>query len=148
VSAQALGPYRILERLGRGGMGEVFRVRDERTGAVVALKVIDRAQANDPTFLERFEREARAARAIDHPNATRVLDAGVLAGVPFIAFELVAGGTLRDRLRREGRLPWREAARVGAQVASALDAVHSAGFLHRDLKPENLLVTDLPLHGG
>jgi tetratricopeptide (TPR) repeat protein len=134
-----LGPYVVSERLGRGGMGEVFRATDERTGAVVALKVVDRSLA-DAEFLARFEREASLARALSHPGVTRVLDAGVAGGVPYIAFELVTGGTLRDRMKREGRLPWRVAAGVGAEIAQALEAVHRAGLVHRDLKPENLLV--------
>ncbi len=137
--AAQLGPYALLEPLGEGGMGTVYRARDVRSGRLVALKVLQR---NDqPDALARFEREMRVARSVAHPNVVPVLDAGVEGGRAFIAFEVVEGGDLRRILRQRGRLPWPEATRLGAAIAGALSAIHAKGIVHRDLKPENVLMT-------
>jgi hypothetical protein len=121
-------------------MGEVHRARDTRLDREVALKVLPAAVAGDPERLRRFEQEARAAGALNHPNVLVVHDAGAHDGTPFLVTELLEGQTLRERLRG-GPLPWRKAVDVATQVAAGLAAAHDRGIVHRDLKPENLFVT-------
>jgi WD40 repeat protein len=135
-----VGSYRILEALGRGGMGAVYRAQDETTGRLVALKVILPEHAQDPEFMERFRAEAHAAAALVHPHVAVLYQAGEDQGRHFLAFELVPGGTLDERLFKRGRLPWPEACERCGEVASALAALHAAGLVHRDLKPENVLL--------
>jgi WD40 repeat protein len=135
-----LGDYRILEVLGRGGMGIVFKARDERQGELVALKIAAPELDRDPVLRARLEREAAAAATLSHPNVARLVFHGVLSGMRVLAFELVTGGTLEDELAKAGRLPWQRAAHRGAEIASALAAVHGAGLVHRDLKPANVLI--------
>ena len=134
-----LGPYEIMELLGAGGMGEVYRARDPRLGREVAIKVI---RAGEPTSetLRRFDQEARAAGALNHPNLLAVYDVGVQDGAPFVVTELLEGETLRERLRR-GRLPVDEALALLRQALAGVGAAHQKGIVHRDLKPENLFVT-------
>jgi formylglycine-generating enzyme required for sulfatase activity len=139
-AGQTIGRFRILEELGRGGMGVVFKARDESTGAIVALKVVVSGRANDQVFMGRFRREARASMKIDHPNVVRTIDAGEEPGVPWMAFELCSGGSLADRLRTAGRLPWRDAVAIAAGVARGLAAAHALGLVHRDVKPGNVLL--------
>src|SRR6476469_4969637 len=136
-----LGPYEIIDRLGAGGMGEVYRARDTRLGRTVAIKVL-RAGA-DPQLLQRLEREARAASALNHPNIVHIYDVGEAAdrpGAHYVVMECVEGETLRRRLR-PGPLPLGELLDLGAQLADELAKAHRAGIVHRDLKPENLMVT-------
>jgi len=135
-----LGPYRILEKLGEGGMGEVYRARDTRLDRDVAVKVLPAHLADDPAALARFEREARAVAALSHPNILGVFDAGREGSTAYLVTELLEGDTLRERLAG-GALPAREAARYGAEIASGLAAAHEKGIVHRDLKPENVFVT-------
>jgi serine/threonine protein kinase len=130
----------VEEQIGRGGMGIVFRARDPATGERAALKRLALFNGYDPDVLARFAREARAAQAIQHRNVVRLLDWGDDHGLPCIVFELVEGGSLADRVRREGPLPWREAAAIAAGVARGLEAVHAAGLVHRDVKPANVLL--------
>jgi serine/threonine protein kinase len=132
--------YRLEELIAAGGMGSVYRAVDEHLGRPVAVKVLKRVLADDPTFLERFRREARAAAAINHSNVARVFDYGERWSEPFIVMELVEGETLAERIDRLGRLPWREAFAVAEQVARALAAAHAHGVVHRDVKPANILV--------
>jgi len=134
----SLGGYEVVELLGRGGMGEVWKARDARSGELVAIKTMP--AANDLELIERFEREARLAASVRHPNVAAVLGSGIERGVRWIAFELVTGGSLRQHLERTQRLDWREAAARGAEIAEALAAVHARGLVHRDVKPENLLI--------
>jgi len=135
-----LGPHEIVAPLGAGGMGEVYRARDTRLGREVAIKVLPAEFAADPDRLRRFEQEARAASALNHPNILVVYDVGTHEGAPYLVTELLEGETLRERLRN-GALPARKAIELAAQVCAGLAAAHQKGIIHRDLKPENLFVT-------
>ena len=135
-----VGPYEVLGILGAGGMGEVFRARDTRLGREVALKMLPDAVAGDADRLRRFEQEARAAGALNHPNVLAVLDVGKHEGAPYLVTELLEGATLRDRLK-DGPLPPRKALDYAEQIARGLAAAHDKRIVHRDLKPENLFVT-------
>jgi len=132
--------YRLGELIAAGGMGSVYRAVDETLGREVAVKVLRRELADDPTFLERFRREARAAAVVSHPGVAGVYDYGELGGQPFIVMELVEGETLAERIAARGRLPWPEAFAIGEQVAMALAAAHTLGLVHRDVKPANVLI--------
>ena len=134
------GPYRIVGPLGSGGMGEVYRARDERLGRDVAVKVLPAEVAADPDRLRRFEQEARAAGQLAHPNVLVVHDVGTHEGQPFLVTELLEGETLRACLHG-GPLPVRKAIELGAQIAHGLAAAHERGIVHRDLKPENVFLT-------
>jgi serine/threonine protein kinase len=138
---QVIGHYRILEKIGSGAMGEVFRARDERLGRDVALKLIRPSSSDNPDHLRRFELEARAAAALNHPNIVAVYDVGVHQGSPYIVGELLEGKTLRKRLA-EGGLPVRLAVDYSLQIIQGLIAAHDRRIIHRDLKPENLFVTN------
>src|SRR6478736_4746208 len=135
-----LGPYEILAPLGAGGMGEVYRARDPRLGREVAIKVLPESLSQDADRLKRFEQEARAAGALNHPNITAVYDIGSSEGSPYIVTELLEGETLRERMSA-GALPPRKAIDYAVQIARGLAAAHEKGIVHRDLKPENLFVT-------
>ncbi len=135
-----LGPYEIIAPLGAGGMGEVYRARDTRLGRDVAIKVLPAEFASDPDRLRRFEQEARAVAALDHPNILAIHDVGTHEGAPYLVTELLEGESLRQRLEG-GPLPPRKVLGVAIQVASGLAAAHEKGIVHRDLKPENLFVT-------
>ena len=134
--------YEISHLLGAGGMGRVFLARDRLLSREVALKVLDDRHAENPEFVERFRREAKAAASLAHPNMVTVYDAGEDDETPYIAMEHVPGGTLKDRLQERGALPPRVVAGVTFEVANALAAAHEKGIVHRDIKPENVLVTD------
>ncbi len=140
-SATRLGPYEIVSALGAGGMGEVYRARDPRLGREVAIKVLPAAWSADAARLHRFEQEARAAAALNHPNILAVYDLGTQDGSPYIVSEVLDGSTLRERLRI-GPLPIRKATDYAQQLARGLAAAHDKGIVHRDLKPENIFVTD------
>ena len=135
-----LGPYEILAPLGVGGMGEVYRAKDPRLAREVAIKVLPESFAQDKDRLRRFEAEARAASALNHPNIVTVYDIGTSAGTAFIAMEFIDGASLRQMLA-EGPLPERKMLEVAVQIAEGLAKAHSAGIVHRDLKPENVMVT-------
>ena len=132
--------FEILELLGRGGMGEVWKARDTRLGRDVALKFIAENLAQDRANVARFEREARAAAAINHPNICTVYDVGERDGRPFLAMELLDGETLKHRLENT-RVPLDMFLDWAIQIADGLDAAHASGIIHRDLKPANLFVT-------
>ncbi len=137
---QVLGHYRVLEQIGTGGMGEVYRARDERLGRDVALKLVHPSSAKDQDRLRRFELEARSAASLNHPNIVAVYDIGFHEGMPFIVTELLEGETLRERLGR-GMLTVREVSEYSLQIAKGLMAAHEKHIVHRDLKPENLFIT-------
>src|SRR5580658_2606960 len=135
-----LGPYEIQSLLGAGGMGEVYRARDSRLNRIVALKILPSQVAVDAGRRARFEQEARAASALNHPNILSVYDIGEQDGLAYIVSELIEGESLRESLRR-GPLPVSRLLDIASQVAAALAAAHSAGIVHRDIKPENIMIT-------
>src|SRR6059036_3788049 len=139
TSGTKLGPYEIQSPIGAGGMGEVYRARDPRLGRDVAVKALPAELAHDEARRRRFEQEARAASALNHPNIVVVYDVGVDNGVPYMVTELVEGGSLRQAMA--GPMPVRRLLDVAVQVADGLAAAHAAGITHRDLKPENILLT-------
>lgn len=135
-----LGQYQILTPIGAGGMGEVYRARDTQLGREVAIKVLPATFSRDPDRLRRFEQEARAAAALNHPNVLAVYQFGTYDGSPYLVSELLEGSNLRDQLMR-GPLPVRKAVDYAMQTARGLAAAHDKGIVHRDLKPENLFLT-------
>jgi eukaryotic-like serine/threonine-protein kinase len=139
-SGTKLGPYEIQSPLGAGGMGEVYRARDTRLGRDVALKILPESFAREPDRLRRFEQEARAVAALNHPNILAIHDIGQHDGSPFLVSELLEGESLRAVLDR-GALPQRKTIEYGVQIAHGLAAAHEKGIIHRDLKPENIYVT-------
>ena len=139
LSGRTLGPYHVLERLGAGGMGEVYRAHDARLDRSVALKVL-RPEIATPDRLQRFEQEARAASALNHPNILTIHDVGRDGDIAYFAMEWVEGQTLRD-LMAGRRLPIRRVLQTAQQLADGLAKAHAAGIVHRDLKPENVMVT-------
>jgi predicted ATPase/predicted Ser/Thr protein kinase len=141
LSGTHLGPYEIEKLLGVGGMGEVYRARDARLGRIVAIKILPAEFAADSDRLGRFEREARSASALNHPNIVTIYDLGKEGSTHYIAMELIEGKTLRELLAA-GSLPIRKAIEIAAQVAEGLAKAHEAGIAHRDLKPDNLMITD------
>ena len=140
MNGRVIGHYRVLEKIGAGAMGEVFRARDERLGRDVALKLIRPSSSGNADHLRRFELEARAAAALNHPNIVAIYDVGLDDGSPYIVCELLEGKTLRKRLA-EGALPVRQALEYSLQIVQGLIAAHDRRIIHRDLKPENLFVT-------
>jgi Tol biopolymer transport system component len=139
-NGDTLGPYQIVAPLGAGGMGEVYRARDERLGRDVAIKVLPATRASDEHALARFEREAKAVAALSHPNILAIHDFGREGDLVFTVSELLEGETLGERLKSTP-LPMRKAIDVGAQMARGLAAAHSQGIVHRDLKPDNVFLT-------
>src|SRR5216684_4635566 len=132
--------YRILGRLGKGGMGEVYRANDLRLGQTVALKFLPEATARDPAMLARFYNEVRIARQVTHPNVCRVYDIGDIDGQPFISMQFVDGENLASLLLRIGRLPADKAVEISRRLCAGIAAAHSQGVLHRDLKPANIMI--------
>jgi hypothetical protein len=140
TSGTKLGPYEIIAPIGAGGMGEVYRARDTRLGREVALKVLPESFSRDADRLRRFEQEARAVAALNHPNILAIHDIGEQDGSPFIVSELLDGNSLRAELEH-GPLPARKASDYAAQIAQGLAAAHDKNIVHRDLKPENIFLT-------
>src|SRR6266852_1285590 len=135
-----LGPYEILAPLGAGGMGEVYRAHDSRLDRPVAIKVLPAAFSRDAERLRRFEQEARAAAALNHPNILAVYDIGTHEDAPYVVTELLEGETLRHRIQ-SGTLSVRKATDYALQTARGIAAAHDRGIVHRDLKPENIFLT-------
>ncbi len=135
-----LGPYQILSPLGAGGMGEVYRARDERLGREVAIKVLSAELSQDASRVKRFEKEARSASALNHPNIVTIYDIGTSDGVACIAMEQ-GGGRDAEEAGLGGPIPIKKLLAIATQVADGLARAHEAGIVHRDLKPENVMVT-------
>src|SRR6476661_7809107 len=142
VGMQLNGRYRLDAQIGAGGMSTVYRAFDATLERRVAIKLMHRDIAAETDQLERFRREARAVAQLSHPHIVGVIDAGEEDGRPFIVFEYVEGETLKDRIRRLGRLPVDEAIAYAIEIARALGAAHARGIVHRDIKPQNVLVDE------
>jgi eukaryotic-like serine/threonine-protein kinase len=140
TAGSRLGECEVQRLIGTGGMGEVYLARDTRLGRDVAIKVLPDYFSQDPDRLRRFEQEARAAAALNHPNILAVFQMGTHQGAPYLVSELLEGGTLREQLV-QGPMPLRKAINLGVQIARGLAAAHQKGIAHRDLKPDNLFVT-------
>ena len=138
---RTLSRYRIVEKIGAGGMGEVYRARDDRLERDVAIKVMSDLGTSADAARRRFEREARAVAALSHPNILAIHDLGVEGDVAFAVMELLVGQSLREAMRSVDRFPIDRAVEVGARTALGLAAAHGKGIVHRDLKPENLFLT-------
>ena len=138
---EQLGPYRIEQKIGQGGMGQVFRALDTRLQRTVAIKVLPSTQVADPDRRRRFLQEARAASRLNHPNIVTLHDIANDGGVDYLVMEYVAGKTLKELIRPEG-LPISEAGGYAIQLAGALAVAHAAGLIHRDIKPANIMVTN------
>ena len=136
----SLGPYEITDRLGAGGMGEVYRARDRKLNRDVAIKVLPDAFTNDPDRLARFSREAHLLAALNHPGIGAIYGFEDSADVRALVLELVEGDTLADRIAR-GPFPLHEAVPIARQIADALQVAHDQGIVHRDLKPSNIKIT-------
>jgi len=140
LTGAQVGAYQIQERIGAGGMGEVYRARDTRLGRDVAIKILPRAFTSDPDRLARFEREARMLAALNHPNIATIHGVEDQDGVRGLVMELVEGETLAERIAR-GPIAMSEALALAGQIAEALEAAHEKGIIHRDLKPANVKIT-------
>ena len=132
--------YRLDEKIGSGGMSSVYRAFDPTLERWVAIKLMHRDISNDPDQLERFRREARAVASLNHPHIVTVIDAGEDDGAPYIVFEYVEGETLKERIRRLGRLPVSEAVAYAIEIGRALECAHANLLVHRDVKPQNVLI--------
>ena len=139
-AGERIGPYTVLEPLGAGGMGEVYKAHDRRLDRDVAIKFLSRRMAGDTSSLERFAREARAASALNHPNICTVHDVGEFQGLPYLVMELLEGQSLKERIARSP-MDAEELASVARQVCDALQAAHDKGIVHRDIKPANIFLT-------
>ena len=134
--------HRILERVGRGGMGTVFRAKQLSLNREVALKVLSSRLIEDETFVQLFLKEARAAGALNHPNIVQVYDVGKNQGLYYFSMEFMACGSVQDRLNKEGKLPWAESVRVILEAARGLQYAHRKAVVHRDIKPDNLMIAE------
>src|SRR5712671_1820015 len=135
-----LGPYEILDAIGAGGMGEVYRAKDTRLDRTVAIKILPAHLSSDPLRKQRFEREAKTISSLNHPNICMLHDVGQQDGIDYLVMECVEGATLAKRLEK-GALPLEQVLKIGAQIADALDKAHRSGVVHRDLKPGNIMLT-------
>src|SRR5580658_6398270 len=135
-----LGPYEILDAIGAGGMGEVYRAKDTRLDRTVAVKILPAHLSSDPIRKQRFEREAKSISSLNHPHICVLHDIGQQDGIDYLVMECVEGETLAKRIEK-GALPLDQVLKFGAQIADALDRAHRGGITHRDLKPSNIMLT-------
>ena len=135
------GRYEIVAKVARGGMATVYRARDLRLTRAVAVKVMRSDMGEDDEFAAKFDREARSAAVLSHPNVVSIFDQGSSQGLPYIVMEFIEGGTLRNKISRSGALPTSRALELFEQIAAAVAAAHEAGVVHRDIKPENVMLT-------
>src|SRR5713226_4462369 len=135
-----LGPYEILDAIGAGGMGEVYRAKDTRLDRTVAIKILPAHLSSDPVRKQRFEREAKTISSLNHPHICVLHDVGHQDGIDYLVMECVEGETLAKRLER-GPLPLDQVLKLGSQIAEALDKAHRSSVVHRDLKPGNIMLT-------
>ncbi|MFO0846068.1 MAG: protein kinase [Gemmataceae bacterium] len=137
---QSVGHYDLVEKIAEGGMGAIYKGRDQQTGQVVAIKIMPPHMAANPTLLKRFEQEFKAASKLNHPNIVRALEYGDAGTTPFLVMEFVDGESLGQKIEREKRMSEAEAIRIIAQVAQGLHRAHKMGMIHRDVKPDNILL--------
>jgi hypothetical protein len=140
-SLQSVSHYDLVEKIAEGGMGAVYRGRDQHTGRTVAVKVVPKHLLSNAVFIKRFEQEYNAARQLDHPNVVKALDFGREGETPFLVMEFVEGESLGSKLEREGSLDESTALRIISQVSEGLHKAHKLGLIHRDVKPDNILLT-------
>jgi serine/threonine protein kinase len=138
---QRVGNYEVLTKIAEGGMGAVYKGKSLATGEVVAIKIVPPETAKNPLLLKRFEQEFKAAYLIDHPNVVKAIDFCGNGPSPFLVMEFVDGGSLGQRVERDGRLGEAEAIRLISQVCEGLHRAHKQGLIHRDVKPDNILIT-------
>ena len=141
LTMQSVSHYDLVEKIAEGGMGTVYRGRDQLTGKTVAVKVVPKHLLSNSVFLKRFEQEYNAAKQLDHPNVVRAMDFGREGETPFLVMEFVEGESLGAKLEREGALDESNAIRIISQVAEGLHKAHKLGLIHRDVKPDNILLT-------
>ena len=137
----AVGRWRLGDKLGEGGMGRVFRAVDAE-GREAAVKIVKADIARDQVFRRRFDREAKVAQRVDHPHVVPVIESGEADGLPYLAQVFISGGSLEDRIGQQGRLSLADSVRICTAVASGLDALHNEGLIHRDVKPANILLDE------
>lgn len=140
--AKRIGEYKLLDAIGVGTVGSVYRAKHRKTGQMVAVKILLPSVSADQNILRRFEREMSILERLDHPNIVRYLEDGNHEGRLYYVMELVDSGSLKDEMQIHGRLPWPQVCRYGIQISSALQHAHNFGIVHRDLKPANLFMTD------
>lgn len=138
---KSIGHYDILQKIADGGMGSVYRGRNQQSGEIVAIKIVPSHMANNEVLLKRFEQEFRTASKLDHPNIVRALDFGMESGSPYLVMEFVEGDTLGQRIDRQGRIPEKDAIKIIAHISQGLHKAHSLGLVHRDVKPDNIIIT-------
>ena len=132
--------YEIISKVGTGGMADVYKARDHKLNRLVAVKVLKPEFRDDKTFIAKFQKEAQAAAGLAHPNIVNVYDVGDDEGVNFIVMELVEGITLKDYIKKKGKLSVKEATSIAIQVSLGLEAAHNRNIVHRDVKPQNIII--------